>query len=67
MDIADCLAHLQELFVLIDRELVLAEVVVQDSSRVVRPALVSGLSSALACKSQNVVVFQPFLSCDSVV
>lgn len=67
MNISDCSANLKELFILFHGFLVLSKVVVEHSSTVVGSAFVSWLSSSLASKSKDLVVFQSFLSRDSIV
>ena len=67
MHVANRFAHLQELLVGVDGELVLAKVVVEDTCGVVGSALVSGFASSAASECQDVVVFEAFLSCDAVV
>jgi hypothetical protein len=67
VDVTDSLAHLEELLILLDRVLKLAEVIVEHSSRVVSTAFVTGFASALASKCQHVVVLQALLSAKAVV
>jgi len=61
MNVTDSFAHLEELFVLFNRVLKLAKVIIQDTSRVVRTALVSRFTSPFAGKCQHVIIFQAFL------
>jgi hypothetical protein len=67
MDITDGLADLEELLILLNRVLKLAEVIVENTSRVVSTTLITGLASTLASKCQHVVILQAFLSAKAVV
>ena len=58
MAVIDALANLQELQVVLHSLLVLLDVVVEHSDRVVRPALVSYLPCPSAPKSQHLVILQ---------
>lgn len=61
------LANLQELLVLLDSLLVLAQVVEKDTSRVVSAAFITRLASPAASKGEDVVVFEAFLRCNAIV
>ena len=61
------LANLQELLVLLDSLLVLAQVVEQDTSRVVSAAFITRLASPAAREGQNVVISETFLRSDTIV
>ncbi len=67
MDVPDGLADLEELLVLINSSLVLAQVVKEDARAVVSAALVSGLAGSLASEGQDVVVLETLLGSDPVV
>ena len=60
-------AHLEELLVLVDGILELAEVVLQHTCGVVGTTFISWFSSSLAGEGKNVIVFQSLLGCNSVV
>ena len=67
MHVADCLTHLQELFVLLYCLLVLSKVVKKDSSRVVSSALISGFASSLAGEGEDIIILEALLRSDTVI
>lgn len=67
MNVADGLAYLEELLVLVDSRSELSKVVIQDTSRVVSSAFVAGLAGALASEGQDIVVLEAFLRSDAVI
>lgn len=67
MHVADCLAYLQELLVLVDGRGELSEIVVKDTSRVVSSALITGLAGAFASKGEDVVILEALLRSNAVI
>lgn len=67
MHITNSLTHLEEFFVLFNGLLVLSEVVVEDSGRVVCTTFITGFAGSLACKSENIVILEPLLSGDTII
>ena len=67
MDVANGSANLQELLVLGNGFLELAQVVEKDTCAVIRATLVTRLARSLAREGQDLVILQSFLSGDPVV
>lgn len=67
MNITDCLTHLQELLVLLNRLLVLSKVVVEYTSGVVGSTLISGFASSFAGEGEDIIIFQALLRSDTVI
>ena len=67
MDVPNGSANIQELLVLLDSLLKLAEIVIQNSCTVISSSLVSRFAGSLASKSQDFIILESLLSRDAVI
>ena len=67
MNITDGLADLKEFLVLLNGLLVFPKIIKENTRRIVSTAFISRLSSTLASKSEDVIVFQSLLSSNTVI
>lgn len=58
MSVIDTFAHLQKFQIILDGFLVFLDIIIENSNRVVWPALISYFTGPSASKSQHFVIFQ---------